>query len=467
MEAYEVIREKIKNSWDDLQDFARKALEIDRSDPKKVIFAIKMGLALSIVSLLIFWKGSYEDIAQYSIWAILTIIVTFEFSIGATFIKGFNRGLGTFCAGILAFCFAELSVVAGKLEEVVIVISIFVTGFCASYLKLFPTMKPYEYGFRVLVLTYCILMVAGNRTREYTQAVLTRLVLIAVGAGVVLVVNICNYPIWSDETLHNLVVKNIKDLTTSLEGCVNRYLKCVEYERIPSKILTYQASDDPLCNRYRSMVQSTSQEETLLGFASWEPPHGRYRMYNYPWDNFVKVSGAVRHCAFMVMALMVASFQKFRAPPEGRRVFSSELQKVGAEGAKGLRKLGSKLERMEKLSPGDMLKNVHEAAEQLQKKIDQKSYILVNSESWEIGGRPKEVLEDLKNGEDTEEDESMQLGLKSMSEAVLDLRSLPVRTASLPACDAAQNMFSSHAMLNHSSSREMNPKPTKMLVLCL
>lgn len=68
--------------WKDLLDFASKAWEMGRSDPRKVIFAIKMGLALSIVSLLIFWKKSYHDIGQYSIWAILTVIVMFEFSIG-------------------------------------------------------------------------------------------------------------------------------------------------------------------------------------------------------------------------------------------------------------------------------------------------------------------------------------------------------------------------------------------------
>ncbi|XP_058079912.1 aluminum-activated malate transporter 9-like isoform X2 [Magnolia sinica] len=366
-------------SWNRSIETVVKAWEFGRSDPRKFIFSAKMGLALVIISLLIFLKEPFKDLGRYSVWAILTVVVVFEFSIGATFSKGFNRGLGTLSAGGLALGVAELSILAGKYEEVMIIVSIFVVG----------------------------------------------------------------------EDLHNLVVKNFMGVANSLEGCVNGYLQCIEYERVPSKILTYQASDDPLYSGYRSAVESTSQEDTLQGFAIWEPPHGRFKMLRYPWKNYVKVSGALRHCAFMVMALHGCILSEIQAPAERRHVFSSEMQRVGNEGAKVLRELGNKVKVMEKLSPGDILLQVHEAAEELQKKIDRRSYLLVNSESWEIGNRA-EIIENTNDVLNMMDDDNKQrLGLKSLSETVLNLGSVPL-SKSWDVRNSNMGVYSSHPPVGSS-----------------
>lgn len=65
-----------------------------------------------------------------------------------------------------------------------------------------------------------------------------------------------------------------------------------------------------------------------------------------------------------------------------------------------MQEIGNKLEKMEKLcNEEDILKQVHEAAQKLQKLIDQRSYLFVNSECWE----PPPVLEKMEDLENCSE----------------------------------------------------------------
>lgn len=75
-------RNKVSELWKKLKIVILEAWEMGKSDPRKVIFSAKMGLALMLISLLIFLKEPLKDLSRFSVWAILTVVVVFEFSIG-------------------------------------------------------------------------------------------------------------------------------------------------------------------------------------------------------------------------------------------------------------------------------------------------------------------------------------------------------------------------------------------------
>ena len=102
-------------------------------------------------------------------------------------------------------------------------------GFSTNLARLHPKMKPYDYGFRVFLLTFYIVIVSGYTTGMFIDTAVNRSILVAIGAAVTLVINIGIYPIWAGEDLHNLIAKNFAGVAKSLEGTVSFHYIFITY----------------------------------------------------------------------------------------------------------------------------------------------------------------------------------------------------------------------------------------------
>lgn len=92
------------------------------------------------------------------------------------------------------------------------------TGAVTSFMKLLPSMVPYEYGFRVILFTYCLIIVSGYRMGNPIRTSMDRLYSIAIGGFVAVLINILIFPIWAGEQLHMELVTSFNSVADSLEG---------------------------------------------------------------------------------------------------------------------------------------------------------------------------------------------------------------------------------------------------------
>ncbi|GAY45747.1 hypothetical protein CUMW_091730 [Citrus unshiu] len=62
--------------------FLEKAWNLAVDEPKKVIHGLKVGLAISLVSLFYYMRPLYDGVGGNAMWAVMTVVVVFESSVG-------------------------------------------------------------------------------------------------------------------------------------------------------------------------------------------------------------------------------------------------------------------------------------------------------------------------------------------------------------------------------------------------
>lgn len=346
-----------------LGKFFRHAWKLGKDDPRRVLHSIKVGLALSVVSLFYLMEPLFNGVGNNAIWAIMTVVVVFEFTAGATLSKGLNRGIGTVLAGSLGVSVGYLADMAGKIGEPVIIgTSCFILGASATFFRFFPKIKSkYDYGVVIFILTFNMITVSGYRVNHIFRMAYERLSTIAIGSAVSLAISLFVCPIWAGEDLHKSISKKIQGLADSIEVCVREYFNGSDVlQDVSDETLEAQ-----ICQGYIDVLDSKASEDSLATFASWEPRHGKFK-FNHPWKQYVKVGGMIRHLGYCVVALHGCLRSEIQAPHFSRRAVRKPCTKVGAEVAQILRQLAESIRCMKQCPPSQaLMESVYEAVEEL------------------------------------------------------------------------------------------------------
>ncbi|CAN0842961.1 Aluminum-activated malate transporter 12 [Linum grandiflorum] len=377
-------KKKAKMAWDKSKRAPGLALRrmwrLGRDDPRRVIHAVKVGVALTLVSLLYLLEPLFQGIGQNAIWAVMTVVVVFEFTAGATLCKGLNRGLGTILAGSLAFFIEFIAEETGHLYRAIfIAISVFIIGALATYMRFFPYVKKnYDYGVVIFLLTFNLITVSSFRISNVLKIAHERFVTISIGCAICLFMTLVVFPIWSSQDLHNSTVNKLRGLANSIEACVNDYFSDQE---VPAEKEDDDADDekeeDPIYQGYKAVLDSKSADETLALYASWEPRHSRE--CRYPWQQYVQVGAALRRFSYTVVALHGCLQTEIQTPKSCRALFKDPCVRLASEVAKVLKELATSINDRRHCSPEILSDQLQKALQDLNNAIKSQPRLFLGS----------------------------------------------------------------------------------------
>ncbi|XP_031273737.1 aluminum-activated malate transporter 2-like [Pistacia vera] len=328
----------MSRGWERLNSLPGKVIKLGQDDPRRVTHSLKVGLAVTLVSILFYYfEPLYHGFGVSAMWAVLTVVVVFEFSVGATLGKGLNRGLATFTAGVLGFGGHRLASLFGdKGEQILLALFVFLIAAAVTYLRFFPRMKArYDYGLLIFILTFSMISVSGYHDDELLPIAEQRIFTILTGGLTAVAVCIFICPVWAGDDLHNLVANNIEKLAIFLEGFGSEYFKIPEDEESLKKV----------SEEYKSVLTSKQSEESLANFARWEPGHGKFK-FRHPWKNYLMIGSVTRQCAYKIEALNDCLHSETQTPQEIRCKIEEASLKLCSESVNTLRELALALRKM-------------------------------------------------------------------------------------------------------------------------
>ncbi|KAK2978817.1 hypothetical protein RJ640_015250 [Escallonia rubra] len=322
--------------WSDVVELGSKVKKHGQEDPRRVIHSFKVGLAIALVSQIYYFEPLYDGFGVAAMWAVLTVVVVFEFTVGATLGKGINRGIATFLAGALGVGAHRLAGISGdRFDSILLGLSVFLVAAVVTFLRFFPKIKArYDYGLMIFILTFSLICVSGYQDDEVLDMAHKRLSTILIGGTVTVLVCISICPVWAGDDLNTLLVSNLEKLADFLDGFGAQYFN------------TLRSGQPKDVQAYKSVLNSKNTEESLVNFAKWEPRHGQFR-YRHPWEQYLKIGGLTRQCANIIEALNAyLSCSNNQTAHEIRAKIQEPCRKIISESSHALKELALAMKTM-------------------------------------------------------------------------------------------------------------------------
>ncbi|XP_047179666.1 aluminum-activated malate transporter 12-like [Vigna umbellata] len=377
----------------------RETWKVGKEDPRRVVHSFKVGIALTLVSLLYLMEPLFNGIGQNAMWAVMTVVVVMEFTVGATLSKGLNRGLGTLLAASLAFLTEYIADAPGRIfRAVFIAIAVFIIGTMTSYVRFIPYIKKnYDYGVLIFLLTFNLITVSSYRIDDVWSIAEDRISTIAIGCAICLVMSILVFPNWSGEDLHNNTISRLEGLANCIQVCVREYFNDSEESTCQD-----DSSEDPIYKGYKAVLDSKTTDETLALQASWEPRYLRY-CHRIPWHQYAKVGAALRYFSYTVVALHGCLQSEIQTPKSIRALYKDSCIRLGEEVSKVLRELANSIRNNRQFSPEMLSNNLNAALQDLNSALKSQPQLVLGSRNSRAINTPIQAVQhhDQKLEEDT------------------------------------------------------------------
>ncbi|RCV32495.1 hypothetical protein SETIT_7G007400v2 [Setaria italica] len=332
--------------------FAEKVGQTARDDPRRVAHSLKVGLALTLVSVVYYVRPLFNGFGGSAMWAVLTVVIVMEFTVGATLSKGLNRALATLVASSLAIGAhegASLVVPRSEMaESILLVVFVFFVASAATFSRFIPEIKArFDYGVSIFILTFSLVAVSSYRIEELMPLALQRTSTIFVGVAICLCTTILVFPVWAGEDLHKLAAGNLDKLADFLEG--------METECFGENARSGDLEGKDFLHAYKSVLSSKDKEDSLCTLAKWEPIHGKFR-FRHPWSEYQNLGTLCRQCAATMEALasyvvILTKYQYPEANPELCLKVQTTCSQISLHSARSLRELSSAVRSMTTPAP--------------------------------------------------------------------------------------------------------------------